>query len=57
MGSTNPLPEQYAAYQEAAEILKRDTARNALWLVCIGERYSQFCHRTHSHLLTLSSKA
>jgi len=37
MGSTNPSPEQYAAYQEAAEILKRDSARNALWLVCIGE--------------------
>ena len=49
MGSTDPSPEQYAAYQEAAETLKRDTARNALWLVCIGECCSQFCHRAHGH--------
>ena len=33
----NPSPEQFALYQEAASNLKRDTARNALYLVCIGQ--------------------
>jgi ATP-binding cassette subfamily B (MDR/TAP) protein 1 len=42
MSSATPSPEQYASYQQAAENLKRETARNALWLVCIGQSFSQF---------------
>jgi len=57
MGSGNPSPEQVASYLGAAENLKRDTAQLALWLVCIGERSSQFCHRTYCPSLTWSSKA
>jgi len=37
MAGGNPTPEQYALYQQAASNLKDETAKNALWLVCIGE--------------------
>jgi len=55
MAGGNPTPEQYALYQQAASNFKDETAKNAVWLVCIGE-YSDFCHRTHGHLF-ISPKA
>lgn len=48
--ATNPSPEQYASYLQASENLKRDTAKLALWMVCIGEPSSQFCHRAYCPL-------
>jgi hypothetical protein len=41
MAGGNPTPEQYALYQQAADAFKRDSAQNAVWLVCIGQ-YDRF---------------
>lgn len=48
MGGGSPTPEQYAAYQEAASNLKSDTAKNALYLVYIGESCWPFCHHAQA---------